>query len=372
MTAAPRPRLISPQLGAAIWIGLAAVFTVSGIGLYAVKGSPVRPDQIFWWMGAEFLLYGLASPLVFAVLRTTPLDRASLPKSLPRLFITWLVFHCAVQLGYVLLERTFLFGDFTGAMAFPRHILMFLLKKAAFTAVVFSGMALVQHLGDLYSQARDRERRAAQLRADLAQSRLQALRGQLHPHFLFNTLNTIAALVHSDPDGAERVTSRLGDLLRETLQDDGETEVPLRRELTFLERYAEIQQTRFADRLSVEVDVPADALDALVPSLILQPLVENAIRHGIEPRAAKGTVRVTARRNGDRLELEVHDDGVGIGPDGCNGHDTSGCGVGLRNTRMRLQELYGEGKSAFSIGPAEGGGTVARVSLPWNSTGSEA
>ncbi|MEO5799358.1 MAG: histidine kinase, partial [Gemmatimonadales bacterium] len=278
-------------------------------------------------------------------------------------------FHCVVQLSYVLLERTFMLGDFSGAMAFPRHILMFLLKKAAFTIVVFIGMVLVQHLGDLYGQARDRERRAAQLRADLAQSRLQALRGQLHPHFLFNTLNTIAALVHRDPDGAERVTSRLGDLLRETLQEDGETEVPLRRELTFLERYAEIQQTRFADRLSVVIEVPAEALDALVPSLILQPLVENAIRHGIEPRAAKGTVRVSARRNGHRLELEVHDDGVGIAADGGNGHGTSGCGVGLRNTRMRLQELYGETNHAFTIGPALGGGTVASVSLPWNSGG---
>lgn len=366
MAAAPPPRLISPLLGAVIWIALAGVFTISAVGLYAVKGTPDPWQNIFWWTGAEWLFYGLLSPLVFVTLRHAPLDRAVLARSLTILLLAWLGFHVAVQLGYVLLERTFRFGDYHGTMSFPRHLLMFVLKKAAFTFVVMAGMVGVQHLGDLYSQARERERRAAQLRADLAQSRLQALRGQLHPHFLFNTLNTIAALVHRDPDGAERVTSRLGDLLRETLQGEGNTEVPLGRELTFLQRYVEIQQIRFNDRLQVEIDVEPAAQEALVPSLILQPLVENAIRHGIEPRAAMGTVQVLARRNGGRLELEVRDDGVGIEADGCNGHGTGGCGVGLRNTQLRLQELYGEAGYSFTIGPAEGGGTVARLSLPWN------
>lgn len=365
MTAAPAPRLISPLLGAVIWIALSAVFTISAIGLYAVKGAPDAPGDIFWWVGAEWLFYGALSPFVFASLRRAPLDGAARARSLAMLLLTWLAFHLTVQLVYVVLERTFLLGNYHGTMSFPRHLLMFVVKKAAFTFVVVTGMLGVQHLGDLYQQARERERRAAQLRTDLAESRLQALRGQLHPHFLFNTLNTIAALVHQDPDGAERVTSRLGDLLRETLQGDGRTEVPLRRELGFLQRYAEIQQTRFTDRLTVEIDTAPETLDAMVPSLILQPLVENAIRHGIEPRAARGTVRVTARRQADRLELAVHDDGVGIRPDGCNGHDTAGCGVGLSNTRLRLRELYGEGRHSFTIAAAVDGGTVATLSLPW-------
>ncbi|MDX2262902.1 MAG: histidine kinase [Gemmatimonadales bacterium] len=371
MFGTPATRLISPLAGALIWLGLSVVFTMSAIGLYAVKGDPQPLDVAFWWAGAEWLIYGLLSPLVFASLRRAPLDRARLTRSLAILLLTWFAFHLTVQMAFVILERTFFLGNYQGMMSFSRHLLMFMVRKAAFTFVVIAVMVGVHHLGELYSQARERERRAAQLRADLAQSRLQTLRGQLHPHFLFNTLNTIAALIHSDPDGAERVTSRLGDLLRETLQDDGNTEVPLSHEFDFLRRYAEVQQTRFADRLSVTIEASPDVMEALVPSLVLQPLVENAIRHGIEPRAATGTVRVTARRVGGRLELEVRDDGVGLQVDGHNGHGTEGFGVGLRNTRMRLLELFGEGHHSFTISPADTGGTLATISIPWKLDGGE-
>ncbi len=171
-----------------------------------------------------------------------------------------------------------------------------------------------------------------------------------------------------DPERAELVLSRLGDLLRLTLQEGDRGEVPLERELEFLERYTEIQRVRFADRLSVVIDVPAECRAGLVPTLLLQPLVENAIRHGIEPRASRGTVTVGARREGDTLRVWIHDDGIGIGPDGRNGLATDGHGVGLANTRQRLEQLHGA-SHVFTVGQRTGGGTAVEITLPWREEG---
>ena len=198
-----------------------------------------------------------------------------------------------------------------------------------------------------------------QLEARLARAQLQSLRLQLHPHFLFNTLNTINALIGTDRHAAERVISGLSELLRMSLSSASEQEVTLAKELELLAHYIEIQQIRFQDRLTVNFRIDPDARYALVPNLMLQPLVENAIRHGIAPRAAPGHVIVTAARRGDRLELSVVDDGVGERTS--RDHRD---GVGLGNTRARLLSLYGT-EHRFEAGGASTGGFTVHIEIPY-------
>jgi sensor histidine kinase YesM len=187
---------------------------------------------------------------------------------------------------------------------------------------------------------RESETRAlntAQLETRLVEAQLQALQRQLHPHFLFNTLNTVSGLIRSDPDAADAMIDRLGDLLRMTLHKSGIQEVSLKEELDVLEKYVEIERTRFGSRLTIEMRVQPETLDAQVPSLVLQPLVENAIRHGIAPNARPGWIAVSAERSDCDLVLQVVDNGDGLPPDRLMALNR---GVGLDNTRARLTHLY--------------------------------
>ena len=212
---------------------------------------------------------------------------------------------------------------------------------------------------DYYQRYREGELRASQ-------AQLQALKMQLHPHFLFNALHSISALVHSDPDAADKMIARLGDFLRLTLDSAAAQEVPLRQEIEFLNCYLEIERIRFQDRLTTRLEVDPQVLNCRVPNLILQPIVENAIRHGVSQRAAHGHVEVRAYRAGQCLRLEVRDNGRGLPDDGAAAvHTTqSGSGgVGLSNTRARLQQLYG-GAYRFDIANAPTGGAVVTLEIP--------
>jgi two-component system LytT family sensor kinase len=198
--------------------------------------------------------------------------------------------------------------------------------------------------------------RLSRLEGQLAEARLLALKAQLQPHFLFNALNTVSVLMREDVDAADDVLVRLSALLRKTLDNSAAHEVPLREEIALLETYLEIERARFADRLTYRVDVEPDALDARVPPLILQPLVENAIRHGIARRVSPGCIEIAAARRNGGLHMSVRDDGPGIAPGARDG-------VGLSNTRARLEQLYGA-RHSFAIGNAEGGGAVVSLVLP--------
>jgi sensor histidine kinase YesM len=226
-------------------------------------------------------------------------------------------------------------------------------------AVLAVSMSLT-HAWRLYQRVQERDRRTLELTASLSQAKLEALRLQLHPHFLFNTLNTISSLVHRDVDAADEMITNLSELLRLSL-DVGEQEVPLRRELEILDCYLAIEQVRLGRRLRVERQIDEAALDGLVPSLVLQPVVENAVRHGLEPRAAPGTITIRAERVAGILRLAVTDDGPGLKPADAR---TERRGIGLANTEARLRELHGPAARLVLREPA-GGGVSVEIELPF-------
>jgi len=236
-------------------------------------------------------------------------------------------------------------------------------------AVVIYFAVIAAGIARAYSvRYRARREQTNRLERQLAEARLDALRRQLDPHFLFNTLNVISSLVERDPRGVRRMISRLGGLLRFSIEGAEAPEITLRQELTLLEQYLDIMQVRFQGRLETIVQADPATLDALVPTLILQPLVENAIKHGVERQREGGKILVETLLRGDMLVLRVTDNGAGLGQPAQNGTGPSSTGVGLRNTRARLAELYGT-KQSFSLSPAPEGGAVAEVSLPLHSTG---
>jgi signal transduction histidine kinase len=200
----------------------------------------------------------------------------------------------------------------------------------------------------------------AELQAQLAQAHLAALRSQLDPHFLFNTLHAISSLVERDPRGVRRMIARLSELLRSTLEVAHEQETELEAELSFLQRYLEIMEIRFQGRLRVDLRIASQTLDALVPTLILQPLVENAAKHGVSKVDGVGRIIVSAERDGDVVRLEVRDNGPGL-----DSRESTFEGVGLRNTRARLAQLYGDGQRLTLEAPPEGG-VVVTVILPYH------
>ncbi|MEW6733165.1 MAG: histidine kinase [Acidobacteriota bacterium] len=233
---------------------------------------------------------------------------------------------------------------------------------AYFNFLTYWGVIGVCHALCYYQKMRERELRASQLAGQLAQAQLQALKMQLQPHFLFNTLHTITMLNLKDSKAANRMLIRLSDLLRLTLENTGVQEVSLRQELDFLQQYLEIEQTRFQDRLSVRMDVDPKALDARVPNLILQPIVENALRHGLAQQETDGLIEINIARQNGWLQLRVHDNGLGISEDAL---EKINLGIGLRNTQERLEQLYGV-EHRFEMKNANSGGLEVTITIPFH------
>lgn len=231
--------------------------------------------------------------------------------------------------------------------------------------LVYGGVVSLTHAIALLRRSRQRERRALELEASLSRARLDALRLQINPHFLFNTLNAIASLIHTRPEAADEMIGSLSELLRATLQGAGHHEVPLSQEMEMLRLFMDIERTRFGDRIRFVEDIDPATLKAMVPSLALQPLVENAVRHGLEPRVEHGTVTVRARRDGERLILSVGDDGAGFSSDQDRDGRQGPGGIGLANTRDRLRALYGEEQS-LTIERGASGGTVVSINIPFH------
>jgi two-component system, LytTR family, sensor kinase len=224
-------------------------------------------------------------------------------------------------------------------------------------------IVIVAHAVSYYRRFRDRELRASQLEGQVAKAHLQALKSQLQPHFLFNTMHSISALMLTDVRAADRMMTRLSDLLRISLENDGVQIITLNQELEFVTGYLEIEKVRFEDRLRVVFDVAPETLDALVPHLLLQPLVENAVRHGISKRSANGEIRVAVNQDGGSLYLRVRDNGPGIAEYRDSQTKT---GLGLRATRERLHTLYGDEQN-MEIRSAPGGGVEVELQIPFRS-----
>jgi two-component system, LytTR family, sensor kinase len=234
-------------------------------------------------------------------------------------------------------------------------VLYFDWEMMTYWAIVGLSHALIY-----YRESRARALRSVQLETRLVEAQLNTLQQQLHPHFLFNTLHAISSLMHKDVPAADRVLMQLSDLLRITLEHLGQQEVALEAELGALTKYLQIEQTRFADRLIVRYDVHPDTLDTRVPSLLLQPLVENAIKHGVARKAGPGHIDISARREGDKLRLEVRDDGVGLSEDALTALQK---GIGVSTTRARLQHLFGADYRFEFHRLAQGLAVV--IAVPW-------
>jgi two-component system, LytTR family, sensor kinase len=309
----------------------------------AIAWSSVGAEQFRWY------LWALLTPLIFWQAGRFPLERKS--------FVLRLLINIAIGLVITSLFlalnllKNRLFGLDFSAPGFFRQIEYHLLTYFAISAAT--------HAFLYYDKLREREVKTSRLEAQLAYARLEVLKMQLHPHFLFNTLNAISALMHRDVDAADKMITHLADLLRLSLDQDERLQVPLKDELEFLERYLAIEKIRFRDRLKVEIDVEASCLDAQVPRLILQPLVENAIRHGIARRSAAGAVTIRARRKGGHVDISVADDGPGLPAE----HKLRE-GVGLANTKARLKQLYaGDSRVLFEKAPI--GGLLVRLEFPF-------
>jgi two-component system, LytTR family, sensor kinase len=228
----------------------------------------------------------------------------------------------------------------------------FVPQLLVYFAVLAAGFAR-----EYFLRTRQQQAHAVRLQAQLAEARLEALRMQMNPHFLFNTLHAVSAMVERDPAGVRKMIARLSELLRHTTDAHATDEVPLHDELGFLGRYLEIMEIRFQGRLKIERHIEPDTVDALVPNLILQPILENALEHGVSRAKGEGRIDIASERRGDQLVLTVRDNGPGL-------REETRAGIGVANTRARLEQLYGDMGTLTLTSPPEGG-TVAEITLPF-------
>jgi sensor histidine kinase YesM len=331
------------------------LFTASRIYISYSYGN----YSISWWRALLLAMpdwYGwaLLTPLIYFLARRFPIERGVIVRAL--------MVHIPASLLISILKMIIEYNAIQIIDPNPRR--QFPTLQIQSTLLTYWSIVGIILAFDYYTKYRQHQLKSSQLETRLIQSELQALKMQLHPHFLFNTLHAISALMHRDVEAADRMIARLSDLLRLTLENTGVQEVSLKQEMEFLERYLEIEQIRFQDRLKVRIDIEAEALDACVPNLLLQPLVENAIRHGIAPRAAAGRVEISARRDDGRLCVEIRDDGAGLNENGFKE------GIGIANTRARLEQLYGADHH-FEMDNREGGGLRVSIEIPFQ-TSSEA
>jgi sensor histidine kinase YesM len=343
-------------IGFVLWTVL-ALLSATGAHVYmASVGSPESWSQLLVWSISVSFIWSLLTPVVYELARRFTFDRNRWTRAL--------LVHLAACVGLTFLAAVVIVALDPILTWTPEKRVPFLahtLSRAFMDFQRYWYIVLITQAIAYYSKYRERELRSSQLEAQLAMAQLEVLKIQLEPHFLFNTLNSIAALARNDGLAAENMTLQLADLLRFSLDGVGVHEVPLSRELTFLQKYIDIQQTRFQDRLQVEMDIQPHTLSALVPNLLLQPLVENAIRHGIGPRRDPGFIRISTRQVFDELWMEISDNGLGLN---CYGGVVPPEGVGLQNTRARLLQLYNHDHK-MTLEDAPGGGCIVKIHIPF-------
>ena len=321
-----------------------------------LRGDPAPWGHVLRHGLFEAYLWAFATLAIFWLARRFPLERGRMLRSVAVHLFVALVFSLLRVVVMVELSRQV---EWLPERSYYRQFWGWSHQYLLYHALLLG----IAHAVLYHGRYRERERAAERLAAGLTEARLQALKMQLQPHFLFNTLNAISALIPPEARPARRMVARLGDLLRISLEHEATQEVTLREELAFLQPYLEIEQARLEDRLTVAMEVAPETLDARVPHLLLQPLVENAIRHGIAPRIEPGRVEISATRGaGDGfLHLEVRDDGPGVAGDP---RARTRKGVGLANIQSRLEQLY-DGRHRFELVNHPEGGVVVRIALPF-------
>lgn len=365
--------------GWVLWILVVLAWTLVGLsftlnyyffaGHYVAifKQQPTLLGMLIWEL-PYWLLWAALAPLIFKITQRYPLERASwLRNSIIHIAACLLLSfaHRAIYLVVGWLLHVAVYQKFSSITALYQSDILFNLPTGFMSYGTFMLISIVL---DYYHRYQKEELRASQLKTELAQSQLQALKMQLHPHFLFNTLHSISALLEEDVEAADEMLARLGDFLRLTLENSGAQQVSLQEELEFLRCYMEIERVRFHGRLTVTLQIEPETLEARVPNLILQPIVENAIRHGIGSRIGPGRIEIRSSRNNGSLRLVVKDNGQGL----ASRQDSSGrlrSGLGLTNTRSRLEQLYGSAHQ-FDLSDAIEGGLEVTLEIPFEKASS--
>jgi len=341
-----------------IWTVVALFFSTQVYMMYYSGNQPIPYAKAFFVQASACYLWALATPLVLWLARRFRIDRNNWRKNV------FLHAGLSVALSSALIVLHFvIYMNIMGSTSklTPFWTFDYLYWNLDRWLLVYWFIFVMSHASNYYRSYREGELKASQLRTQLAQAQLEALKMQVHPHFLFNTLHSISALLSKDTDAARKMISRLGDFLRLTLESGGATEVTLQQELEFLNGYLEIERIRFQDRLTTDIRVDPEVLNVRVPNLILQPIVENAMRHAIA-RTDEGHVEITAMPRNGSVRIEVKDNGPGILADpkvlGRNSR-----GVGLANTQARLSGLYGTA-AKFELRNRPSGGLTVVLEVP--------
>jgi two-component system LytT family sensor kinase len=341
-----------------VWTIVALFFSTQVYLMNYSEGQPIRYARVFLVQAAACYLWALATPLIlwlssrFCIERSNWLRRAALH------FLFSVIVCSSLLAGHFILYM-FLIGR--GSNVGPLRVFNYVYYNLDRWLLFYWFIILMTHAFRYYNSYRKGELKASQLRTQLVQSQLEALKMQVHPHFLFNTLHSISALLSKDTEAARKMITRLGDFLRLTLENSGSMEVTLQQEIEFLHGYLEIERIRFQDRLTTDIRVDPEVLDVRVPNLILQPIVENAMRHAIG-NSKSGRVEITAAPRNGVVRIEVKDNGPGMQVDGTL-EPRRGKGVGLTNTRARLAGLYGNA-ATFELTNDPSGGLVVTLEIP--------
>jgi two-component system, LytTR family, sensor kinase len=329
--------------------------------LSMTSGMPVEIGRLLLLNLALWYVAAAITPIVFRLSDRYALEdrrRAALGAHTVAAFVFSIV-HVACMLSVRALLWPGMSHPYT--VAWTTYAQRQYLTNLDWTLMTYAAIAGLSYALRFQRESHGRAITAAYLEARLAEARLKTLEAELHPHFLFNTLHAISTLIHVQPEAADRMISRLSDLLRITFARTGAARIPLQEELEFLQKYLEIEQTRFQDRLTVSYEIDPDTLDAEVPRMILQPIVENAIKHGIAPRSGPGTIQIVAAREDGELRLEVRDNGPGLTG---SARARLRSGIGLSNTRDRLECLYGTNHGLAFV--ESGQGLTVQMHFPFS------
>ena len=350
-------------LFAGIWTLVGVFFSVQFYVFERMYATPVSWKIALIGNMPDWYLWAFFSLLIHCLGRRFPLERGTVTRffavHIPACLVVALVHLALAATSSYFLVSLPVHRERTWMTVYKYHLgILF-----HWDILIYWGILGLSHGLTFYRRYQERERKAAQLEAKLAQAQLQALKIQLHPHFLFNTLHSISSLLHKDVEAADKMIARLGDFLRMTLENTGAQEVTLEEELEFLRSYLEIERIRFQDRLTIRFDTDPETLNAMVPSLVWQPFAENALRYGIAPRSDSGYIEIGAKKVNDKLRLWIRDDGPGI-PSIETYKNTLREGVGISNTRERLRHLYGK-NHWLGIRNAPDRGLIVTLEIPF-------